>query len=413
MKILMLGDFIKAHRASCAYRVRYLTARALAERGHEVTYVFPSLESTRSVRQQELPNFVLVESPGWFPARFRSGGFGALDTVVKTVEAISGGYDIIHVTSGQRPAQIIPSLCGRWFRNSSLVCEWWEWHGRGGLADERKGMMGKIMGAYDSLFELPAKRLYDLTLPITSTLRARLSRWPDVYKRSFVLRGGAEASALRPIGKPQARSALSISENLFIFGMSNVHPDDEGDNRLFFDAFCHLAERFPDVRLLVTGGAEYLHALLDAFPCRDRVIYPGWLDFEQYNLYLAACDVFVLPLRPTARNAGRWPNKIGDYLSLERPILTNPTGDLEELFSTKRLGLLCPASSDGFEQACAELMRNPNGLTKLCADGRGLAEQELSFSARVDRLEELYVQLRQGPRSGSAARAANRRESGH
>ena len=115
--------------------------------------------------------------------------------------------------------------------------------------------------------------------------------------------------------------------------MSNLSEDDHYDNVMFFEAFDRLSDEYNNIKLFVTGEQKYIKRILSNYNFGDKVIYKGWLDFHVYNFFLSSCNIFVLPLRNNNRNAGRWPNKISDYFTLERPVFTNATGDLTTLFS--------------------------------------------------------------------------------
>jgi len=186
MKILMLGEYIENYNCSASFKIKYLTSKKISKKGHEVTFAYPSNSSLTKIEVNETNRFKRISTPGLFPKKYRTGGFSFLDILFKVKVVLSQTYDIIHVTSGHRPAQIIPALIGKYLKGSTIVDEWWEWYGRGGHAGLRKGVLGKLISSYDLLLELSVKRCYDGVIAITSVLKNRLNK----DSHTVVMHGG-------------------------------------------------------------------------------------------------------------------------------------------------------------------------------------------------------------------------------
>ncbi len=64
---------------------------------------------------------------------------------------------------------------------------------------------------------------------------------------------------------------------------------------------------------------------------------PGPVTYrELLPKYLAAADVFLMPYSNKISNVGRWPNKVGDYMCVGRPTVSNPVGEVKWLFEQLR-----------------------------------------------------------------------------
>ena len=68
--------------------------------------------------------------------------------------------------------------------------------------------------------------------------------------------------------------------------------------------------------------------------------HSGMLPFEQMGKALSYADIFVMPYSDRVANRGRWPGRIGTYLALGRPIVSNPVGEIKLLFENEAVGLL-------------------------------------------------------------------------
>ena len=173
--------------------------------------------------------------------------------------------------------------------------------------------------------------------------------------------------------------------------MSNVIESDHDDNKFFFKAFSRLTKKYEHLFLLITGACEnYKKLIEDEFEINGRIISMGWVEFELYNKYLSACDLFVLPYKNTNINAGRWPNKIGDYLCLARPVLTNPTGDIRQYIEKYRLGILCDDNPEGFYTAIDSILEDDTDLEGYSSDSLSFVEKKLSFDKRIDKMLNIF-----------------------
>lgn len=383
MKILILAEMMDSDRAS--YRIRLRTAECLAERGHAVILVTPSSKSWAARDSKLNSNLRIVETLGIAPVSLRRGGFSVLDTLMKTWLAVREHYDVIHVTCGHRPALLLPALAGKFLMGSAIVDEWWEWYGKGGRADDRRGLMQIVIAWYDTLTEIPSKCLYDGIIAISSALRDRIPG----HRRVIVLNGAVDAADLRPYDRMEARRALGLDDGLFIVGLPSVGEADHCDNAPFLRAMVSLKHSRPELRLFVTGDGPYIESLARNEGLGEILIGHAWLPYEKYNQYLCACDAFALPLRDIPRNQGRWPHKLGDYLLLERPVIATDVGDVGTLFRRYRLGLLCDGSSDGYEKALKQLMDDLD-RRRLCQDATLVTREVLDLGHRVSFMEALY-----------------------
>jgi len=103
----------------------------------------------------------------------------------------------------------------------------------------------------------------------------------------------------------------------------------------------------------------------------------------------------VLPFSNTLINAARWPNKIGDYLCLNRPVITNPTGDIKLLFDQYKVGILCDQTPEGFFYVINEILNKSIKLESYTEDSLYVANEVLSFDKRIDKYLEIFEKERQ------------------
>jgi glycosyltransferase involved in cell wall biosynthesis len=388
MKIIILCDFFKESKENTAsYRVKWLTAREMARKGHVVTFVYP-VRGIHIEHESPESNLRLIGVPGILPVIMRRSGFSISDIFCRSLLTIMNLPDVIYVTNGHRPANLIPCLISRLLGNTVIVDETWDWMGKGGYSDKREGLAGRLLATYDRVFEITFKELFDILIVITSELRKRFSGKEKVY----VQHGGAEYGALVPFSRNAARSMLGIGQDLFIIGMSSLVRGDHSDNEAFLNALGILCREYNNVFLMVTGSDDsYIKGITEHYGLQGRVIYPGYLEFSEYNKYLSSCDIFVLPYPDTQINRGRWPNKLGDYISLRRPVVTNPTGDVKTLFERYSLGVLCGSSPYDYYDILRKMVDGELNPADMARDAEYVAAHVLAFDKRVESLINIFL----------------------
>ncbi len=390
--VVMLCDFFQNHSDNMAsFQIRKLTAIGLSKKGFHVIFMYPRekglwLEINRIETDQE-GSVTTIGTPGFLPVRLRTGGFGFLDCVFKSYFVLTYHPDIVQVVTGHRPSNLLPSLLGKYIHGSFIVDERWEWLGKDGYADKRKSFSGRLVSLYDRCFEISCERFYNAIIVISSHLKSRFSRKDKVH----ILPGGANDSNLKPINLSYARELLDISKDDFIIGLSNVTRNDHDDNKLFFQAFRNLICETTNLKMMITGtDTEYINGVIYEYGLERVIIFPGYVSLSNYNLYLSICNIFVLPYTDTTINRGRWPNKLGDYLCVQRPVVTNPTGDVGKLFSLYKIGFLCDDTVDGFYGIIRKIISNQFDLDSYVKSIQYVTKQILSFDLRIEHYRKIF-----------------------
>jgi hypothetical protein len=335
-------------------RIFYKTAQIMAAHGHDVTLV---VEDTVDCGIPAVSDRItLKNTPSWLRRPFFRGGFSPGTVLHRVWLVLVNRYDVVYVNPGFRPAILLPVIFARLFTRTLIVEEVWEWFGPGGVGSSRTGFLSRLVGLYDMGAEWISKWFAHQLIVISTPLKERFS----FFKNCVVLHGSVESDALMPMNINKARDILGMDRRLFIFGMCSLDAGDEEDNTPAFNALSEIFKTNPDARIFVTGAKDYIEKSIYKLIDPEKVIYPGWIPFDQYSTYLSACNVFVLPYPPTNRNLGRWPNKFGDYIVMRRPLITNPTADVGRLCAEYRVGCLCKNDTKTYVNSFIQAM---NGLS--------------------------------------------------
>ncbi len=356
-------------------------AIAFDKMGYDVTILFHSkaeeIVLPSNINVKYLPRYLAVFD---IKGNFARATFGYIGFIFYLTHLLFNKYDVIFTNAGHRPSIFIPTYLSKKIYNTLIVTEWWEWYGKGGLSVTRQGIFGKIIGFYDNNFELRLMNNYDVIIAISNGLKNRLQNHNNI-----VFIPGAIDSKLESYSIKSARERVKLSSNSFIIGLSGISESDEQDNEPLFKAMSYIIESNNSVYLLLSGNKDYIVKLCLKYNI-EKYINVGWVSYQEYNYYLSSCNIFVLPYPLTNRNIGRWPNKIGDYIKIRRPIISNPTGDMDELFNKNNIGRLIKNDISEYVETISDIINN--GVKTEIEDFIRL-EKELSFSSRCKKINDL------------------------
>lgn len=389
MNVLMITH----HRRYKALHRSGSIARHLAERGHRVSLILTSDSRRTGIVQSTWDGVRLIEMPDLLWGRLRSG-WDPWDLLHRTAFLARDGdsYDLVHCFE-TRPATIYPALfyCQR--RPVTLVTDWNDWWGRGGLIDEMRPRWYRVLfGAMETYYEEAFRTRAQGVTVISTALARRAMDLGVPHDRVYVLPGGAPLDWFRSRSKEECRQRMGLPLEDPIIGFSSL--DTYFDLEIVMRSLPIVVDKRPSVKLVITGKAGRAVAdLARSYGVERNVYLTGFLPDEELPWYLGCADLFVMPFSDKVYNVGRWPNKIGDYMSLGRPIITNPVGDMKALFEKHDIGLLAEWDPTDFGQKILWLLDNPGAAKTLGDNARHLAETQYDWRVLAARVEEFYYQL--------------------
>ena len=129
---------------------------------------------------------------------------------------------------------------------------------------------------------------------VRDDLRASLPAWPPERIQTLYNRVDFHAMRRQLLAREEARDALGIARDAFVFAnVGRLHPDK--DQRTLIDAFAAVAEEMPDAQLLIVGEGRLRDALtaqIAALGLEGRVRLTG--PVPAAARYFKAFDRFVL-----------------------------------------------------------------------------------------------------------------------
>lgn len=386
MKILMLNHNVIWR--STFFRC-YHFARYLVRKGHEVTIYTIHPTNRRGIEEIELQGVRVVQFPDLLWGIGRSG-WDIWDTWHRLRYLRKEQFDLIHAFDS-RPVVIHPAMRLK-KQGLPLVMDWADWWGRGGVIAERSNKIIKYgFGAIETWYEEHFRTQADATTVISSALQERAIRLGVAANSITKITGGADVENFRPKDKQACRKKLGLAADAKIVGfMGFVHYDLD----LALRAFAQLYKRDQSAKLILVGKPSPMTAdIARQEGCAKGIMEYGILPYEQISDHMGAADVFLLPFAHKQANIGRWPNKVGDYMAMGRPIISSPVGEMVHLFESETIGQLTDPTPQAFANSARELMADQPLCDKIGQQARAAAEQRYSWEHLADVLEQCYQQV--------------------
>lgn len=371
----------------------YAMARHLVERGHSVTLVVIGDRCRLGIVEADWDGVWTVETPDLLWGRLRSGWdpWNTLNRVLY-LRADKRRYDLIHCLE-TRPATIYPALFYRRRHHLPMITDWIDWWGRGGIIDElRPGWYRVLFGHIETYYE-EAFRARAEGLTVISTALAKRAMGLGVQPaRICHLPNGSWPERFSVPDSAACRRRVGLDVTGPIIGYSSL--DTHLDLALMIEVLAQILRQYPDAQLLITGNPpEKISELAHAYHVGQNLILTGFLPYEELPWYLGCADLFVMPFPEKVYNVGRWPSKVNGYMSVGRPIVSNPVGDIKGLFEKHNIGLLAKWDPEDFAEKIIFLLQHPDIAKELGENARRAAVTEYDWRVLIGKLEEFYYKV--------------------
>jgi glycosyltransferase involved in cell wall biosynthesis len=337
----------------------------------------------------------IIETPDLFWQKRLRSGWDPWDVFSRCLllNKIKIEFDLLHLFD-TRPVTIHPALIYLKKRPIPIFIDWIEWWGKGGtISVNRPIWYQKTLAWIEEYYEEHFRCLADGSTVISSALAERAKGLGVNPDSILVLKGGIDKEYMKPIDIGLARKMVGIANHQLVIGGFSSQ-DSHLDLEEVLKAIKIVKPKEKRFKLMITGHKtpRFLN-LLKKYKLRDEIILPGFVPADRYPIYLNCCNFFILPYPKNICNIGRWPNKIGDYMGVGRPTITNSIGDLKDLFENNNIGIMCDYNAHSFADAIVELAQNPDSCAQLGNNARKVAEEEFGWDHLVERLETFYFRV--------------------
>jgi glycosyltransferase involved in cell wall biosynthesis len=370
-----------------------IMAKQLVKRGHKVSLVVTANTRRFGITQSQSDGVRVIETPDLLWGKLRSGwDIWNLLNREFFLRHDAEKYDLIH-TFETRPDSIYPalSICKR--QNIPLLTDWNDWFGHGGIISVLRPIWYQVLfGWLETYYEEAFRNRAAGMTVISTALADRAVKLGFPRGNICYIPGGAipELYPSRPM--EECRSHMGYPKDIPILGFSSG--DSHLDMDIVFDTMAILKDKLPDIRLIITGHVnEKLLASVRKAGIEDKLIFPGFLPVEELSWCLGSANMFMMPFPPTIYNIGRWPNKIGLYMSQCRPTITNPVGDIKPVFDKYSIGLMADSTPEDFAEKTMTLLKDPELSKKMGENALELSKTRFYWGNLIKDLESFYYQI--------------------
>lgn len=366
-------------------------ATQLVKQGHNVSLYLISEKKRIGIKEYIWDGIRVIETPDLLWGRLRSGwDIWNLINRIASLNQDTRQYDLIHCFE-TRPSTIYPALYFSKKNKVPIITDWNDWWGHHGLIDVNRPIWYRYLAGWLETYYEEAFRVDTAGLTVIAKgLEQRAIALGVAPERICLLPGGASTDYFKLINKEECRKYAKLPEKAPILGFCSA--DSYLDIEMVLESLILITKRYPDAKLIITGKVKQkVIDLVRKYELSDHVVFPGFLSGTDYPLYLGSSDVFLLPMADKPYNHGRWPNKMGDYLSLARPTVANPVGDIKTLFENYQVGLLARWDPIDFANQILFILDNPEKAIEFGEKARWVAENIYNWSALGEKLESFYL----------------------
>ncbi len=361
-------------------------ARQLAGRNHDVTVLCTSDNAHFGIEQKVIDGVQYVLAPDLLWGKLRTGW--DMWNMISRMRHLGGRqFDLVH-SYETRPATIYPVLSLLKKNAAPLVIDWIDWWGHGGLIKENRPLWYQLLfGWLETYYEEHFRCRADATTVISRALASRAESLGVSRDTIYRIPNGVNSSEY-PQTTPQTfRGKFDLPNDAFI--VADSARDVFMGIETSFQAVAEARKRNPNVLFIMTGdNSSRLLAKAKKAGVADAFRHFGHVSFSQMAEILSCADAFLMPLPDCVANRGRWPGRVGPYLALGRPVISNAVGEMKWLLDERHVGLACEGTAS-FAEAILRLGREESTCERLSQNARRTAE-ELTWGNMTDRLESCY-----------------------
>lgn len=371
----------------------YPMAKHLVERGHDVTLIVIADRRRLGVVEADWDGVRIVETPDLLWGRLRSGWdpWNTFNRILY-LHGDNRPYDLVYCFE-TRPATIYPVLYYLHRCPVPWITEWIDWWGRGGIIDElRPRWYRHLFGRIETYYEEAFRARADGLTVISTALAKRAMELGVQPARICHLPNGSWSELFSVPDSAACRHKVGLDMTGPIIGYSSL--DTHLDLALIIEVLAQIVRRYPSAQLLITGNTpQKISKLAHAYGVGQNLILTGFLPHEQLPWYLGCADLFVMPFPEKVYNIGRWPSKVNGYMSVGRPTVSNPVGDIKTLFEKHSIGLLAKWEPEDFAQKIIFLLEHPDIAKELGENARRVAVTEYDWKVLIAKLERFYYKI--------------------
>lgn len=165
------------------------------------------------------------------------------------------------------------------------------------------------------------------------------------------------------------------------------------------EEFAEVSKSSPNLKFLLIGGGEQdseLRQRVARLGLSEKVVFTGFISYEDLPRYLKIADVAVNTLEPTLVANVAFPNKVLQYMAASLPVVSTRLDGLEQTFGD-RAGITWASDSKDVLRTASKLSQlTESELGKISELQLGAVSEIFGVESAVDKFEETLIALSEG-----------------
>jgi glycosyltransferase involved in cell wall biosynthesis len=146
----------------------------------------------------------------------------------------------------------------------------------------------------------------------------------------------------------------------------------------------------PKIKFILCGNGEQLDNVKKR--TQSNVIFPGWIEKEQILSLAANASLGVAPYINSKNYTQNTPNKFGEYLSANLPILVSVSGSMEDLLGEHQCGYRYQSGTE-LVDIINSYFNDRDKLANHSINARQLYEQQFNGDIAYERLLDYLIEV--------------------
>ncbi len=163
--------------------------------------------------------------------------------------------------------------------------------------------------------------------------------------------------------------------------------------------FAEVLKSSPNLKFLLVGGGEQdaeLKQQVISLGLSEKVVFTGFVSYEELPRYLKVAEVAVNTLEPTLVASVAFPNKVLQYMAAGLPVVSTRLAGLEQTFGD-RAGITWASDSKGVIRAASKLSQlTESHLRQVYELQLDSVSEIFGVESAVDKFEETLASLSMG-----------------
>lgn len=138
-----------------------------------------------------------------------------------------------------------------------------------------------------------------------------------------------------------------------------------------------ILKEVPNLKVYIAGTGEFLPRIkqqVSRLGLSESIIFTGRVPLEAMASYIAQASVGVVPLLEDGYMELAAPNKLFEYVAMEKPVLASDVPGIRAYFDERQVGFFRPGDPEDLANKAIELLKDPQRQAGLASRAREVYE---------------------------------------